>query len=250
MAMKDICIIELADTYSAMGYKTKYSDARWLEGADLSGTNCYLDDDTKVILKERLEDIPYKAMHFLGSGNYHYLSLFFLEKIDRPFSLVMIDHHPDCQMPGFGEITSCGGWLLEAIQHIDNLQKVYMIGADEKLYNDLELESELASKIVLISKQALSMGDGMMRLADALALEDNSVYISFDKDALAEAYAITDWDCGNMSIEDVFEVIKLLDEKDILGVDICGDSREKEDDGTNAAINEKLIQYFKGQQAL
>ena len=78
---------------------------------DISGTNCYCDDIAKHQLREKVANLSYHDIHFLDSGNYHYLSLLWLEKIKEPFSLVLFDHHPDMQPPSFGAITSCGGWV-------------------------------------------------------------------------------------------------------------------------------------------
>ena len=77
---------------------------------DIEGTNCYCDDAAKESLRERVRPYSYEGIHFLDSGNYHYLSLLWLEKIKEPFSLILFDHHPDLQDPSWGGITSCGGW--------------------------------------------------------------------------------------------------------------------------------------------
>ena len=92
-------------------YKQNQHIVHEVDCKNIEGTNCYCDDVAKEELRRRIAAYSYEGIHFLDSGNYHYLSLLWLEKIDRPFALVLFDHHPDLQAPSWGKITSCGGWV-------------------------------------------------------------------------------------------------------------------------------------------
>ena len=50
---------------------------------DIAGTDCYCDDIAKQMISDRLEDHGMEGVHFLDSGNYHYLSLLFMNEITR-----------------------------------------------------------------------------------------------------------------------------------------------------------------------
>ncbi len=52
------------------------------------------------ILKERIATFQPEEIHFIDSGNHHYMSKLWTDKITSPFSLVVFDHHPDMQ-PSF-----------------------------------------------------------------------------------------------------------------------------------------------------
>ena len=91
----------------------------------MAGVNCYCSPEAAGILREKASNIGCSGIHLLGSGNYHYLSLFFLELIKEDFSLLLIDRHPDCEKGAFEEgdsnILSCGNWVRCAKKNIPNL---------------------------------------------------------------------------------------------------------------------------------
>ncbi len=187
---------------------------------DIQGTRCYLDDLAKEEIKKRIYEFPAKGIHFIDSGNYHYLSLLWLEKLDEDFNLILFDHHPDNQPPSFGAITSCGGWVLEATKSLPHLKNVYTYGVGEEIPL-----SEIP--------------------------KDLPLYISIDKDVLSTEFAVTDWDQGNMTIDELLEDLKILFKNHkILGVDICGDSGEtleyvaKINNQTNSLLFDFLSENF------
>ena len=200
----------------------------------VSGTNCYCDATAKDTLRDRLKDIPVDAFHFLDSGNYHYLSYFFLEQIKEEYALVLFDKHPDYQLPSFGEILSCGGWVKNAWEDFSNLKAVYMIGVDENLYDSLE---DVPKNV-----KRLNAGD-VCKIPTDLPL-----YISVDKDVLSEEFASCDWDQGDMSLEELLCALReLRDNHPILGVDVCGEKKESPTDDErdrNQKINDEILKVF------
>ena len=204
---------------------------------DISGTNGYCDDTAKEQIRERIADLSGSGIHFLDSGNYHYLSLLWLEKIREPFSLVLFDHHPDMQLPSFGEITSCGGWVKEALERNPFLEQVYLAGVDGELLEEVLEQDRIGPGKVHVGVEEL-----------LCAGEPRSIYISLDKDALGRDDARCDWDQGDLTLDEVLEMIRALDKKHrLLGMDVCGEnpgSADPEDVGINDRTNRKILETF------
>ena len=56
------------------------------------------------------------GIHFIDSGDYHYISKIMTDFIKEPFTLVLIDHHTDMQDASLGgDILSCGNWAKKGI---------------------------------------------------------------------------------------------------------------------------------------
>lgn len=193
---------------------------------DIPGTNCYLDESAYDGVKDIVAHQPLREIHFLGSGNYHYLSYFFLGRVASPFYLVLFDNHPDCQSPAFGDVLSCGGWVKRALSDYPLLKGVIIVGANPK--HILE-EEPFPEKITIVSE--------ILDFKECLAGLNLPIYISADKDVLSSEYALTDWDQGNMSLDELCEFLSELSSKEILGVDICGDSKS-EPNGSDHPINQ------------
>jgi len=83
---------------------------------DIDGTSCYCSPESADELRRRIAHIPVNAMHWIDSGDYHYMTHLFLERLDSPFRLVLLDNHPDDQRPAFDSpgMLSCGGWVADA----------------------------------------------------------------------------------------------------------------------------------------
>ena len=209
-------IMKMTDAYEYQSFYNSITDLVVLDFKNLDGTRCYLDDVSRSFITNAIADYNANGIHFIDSGNYHYLSLLWLEKISTPFNLVLFDHHPDNQPPIFGSITSCGGWVLEAAETLPNLQNTYTFGVgNEPSIKDIPTDIPL--------------------------------YISIDKDVLSTEYAITDWDQGDMTLKYMHELLtQLFKNRKIIGVDICGDSSKMayEDAKINNLTNQTLFDFF------
>ena len=95
---------------------------------NLEGTNCYCGEAAAEALRERIQAFGLSGIHFLDSGNYHYVSRLWLEQAEEPFDLLVFDHHTDMQEPAFGGILSCGGWVRAALEELPLLRQVYLAG--------------------------------------------------------------------------------------------------------------------------
>ncbi|SDB49819.1 hypothetical protein SAMN02910298_02519 [Pseudobutyrivibrio sp. YE44] len=212
--------MKMTDAFEHQSFYNYKENFITIDCRDIEGTRCYLDDLAKEEIQKRIYEFSPTGIHFIDSGNYHYLSLLWLQKVKEDFSLVLFDHHPDDQPPSFGQITSCGGWVLEAKETLPNLKKVFTYGVGEEIpVEDIPMDLPL--------------------------------YISIDKDVLSTECSVTDWDQGNMTLEELLDSLKILFKNHrIIGVDICGDSGENAESGgkinnqTNAALFDFLSENF------
>ena len=97
---------------SEMYFDEVFSKGNLIDLRDVEQTSCYCGEDAQIALRQRLSSVSVNAVHWIDSGDYHYLSLFFAERIREPFSLVLLDHHPDNQSGVFDAgMLSCGNWV-------------------------------------------------------------------------------------------------------------------------------------------
>ena len=139
--------------------------------------------------------------------------------IREPFTLVLIDHHTDMQDASIGDLLSCGNWAKKVLEENQYLQKLVLIGQEQKILDQLSLFH--SEKLIGISYEELKSGDARKRIE---SLDKQiPIYISVDKDVLDEKYAVTNWDQGEMSLYMLEEVLKVLvTDYDVIGIDICG----------------------------
>lgn len=166
---------------------------------------------------------------FLGSGDFHHLTLVILEELDSPFSLVVFDNHLDCsyRFPRY----ACGNWLYHAAS-LPNCKKILHVGSTEQygfLRKTLSLNRLLHSgKLQLIPAvpdKGLAGYQAELSLAvNTLKMVNLPVYISIDKDVLLAEEAPGDWDNGIMTLP-VLEssLAALANAFDLIGVDITGE---------------------------
>ena len=124
-----------------------------VEARDIPGTNCYCDEDAMNTIRSRIAPYSSGGIHFIDSGNYHYMTRIWLEKISEPFSLLVFDNHTDMQPPAFGGLLSCGGWIYDSVMELPLLKRVILIGPDEEAFS--RVESEIQEKVEFLSREKL-----------------------------------------------------------------------------------------------
>ena len=113
MSVRQI-ITDFSGVYSDEGWSPT-GEAITLNFREMDGTRCYLDADARTEVEQAIESLPCRAIHWIDTGDYHYMSALWLQKLSSPAKLVLFDNHPDDQAPAFGaEVLSCGSWMLEA----------------------------------------------------------------------------------------------------------------------------------------
>ena len=241
---------------------------RWLDCAQINGTDCYCDDEAQAELNRMMDgavaadaNVPATTtpgIHFFDNGNYHYMSKLWTDRVQELFDLVVFDHHPDMQPPRFEGILSCGGWILEVLKSNKFVQNIVIIGVADHLVD--EIREEIASHLSDTREQSLAnvhfIKESELNSTDLSSLVcseftsvlPSNLYISIDKDALSTSEAATNWDQGSLTYGQLADTLTALAEnRKILGIDICGERARDmgfEDtaaaDALNNALNEKL----------
>ena len=218
----------------------------YIDCSDIQETDMYCSKNAYEKIWGRIEPYGIQGIHYIDSGNYHYISKIITDHIDEPFGLVMYDHHTDMQMPMVPEMMSCGDWAGQALSQNKNLRQLVIVGPPE---SDIEqtLESYSGSQSGrLLTFSAEDLHGDLLENKLKLIRTDLPLYISIDKDVLGPEYTETNWSQGDMSIDGLERLLSVFlggqgeeknsdacrnDERNagdirhsrILGIDICGE---------------------------
>lgn len=239
-------------SYLNKSYYIKMSPLSYYESADrdlssLSGTDCYCDSAAMAEIERSLSDIPLSACHFIDAGDYHYLSLVFLRRLKSKASLVLFDNHTDFKPPAFGGLTSCGGWVLEAARTIPLVERIYLIGTDEKL-----LAEDRALMESFNQKEKRIYASDLDETLKAISRDRNPIYISLDKDVLKETICPCNWSQGNMTVSETESLIEDINkDHPVIGIDISGGPKEDNEilNEKNKEVDKKLLDFLAGLKA-
>lgn len=219
---------------------------RYIDCSDIEETDMYCSKEANKRIWEKIKPYGIQGIHYIDSGNYHYISKIITDHIDEPFGLVMYDHHTDMQIPMVPGMMSCGDWAGQALSQNKNLRQLVIVGPPEKDI-DQTLESHNGSqsgRLLIFSAEDLH--GGLLENKLKLIRTDLPLYISIDKDVLGTEDCETNWSQGNMSIGGLERLLGVFlggqgeernsdaccnDERyagdirhsRILGVDICGE---------------------------
>lgn len=192
----------------------------WIDCRDIHGTNCYCDEQAEQILEERIRKLPPEGIHFIDSGNYHYMTKLWTDKIREPFVLILIDHHPDAQPSLFENLLSCGCWAARVLDENPHVRKIVLLGAEEELVKSLP--EKYKDRIAAYNEEAV-VHDRIWEEFRKKHIEV-PVYLTIDKDILDLSQVKTNWNQGKMKLADLKKVIyQILLHEQVIGVDICGE---------------------------
>jgi arginase family enzyme len=195
----------------------------WIDCLDIPGTNRYCRKDSLRRIGTRLKRRSRRGVTFLGSGNYHYVSLLLLSEIREPFTLVLFDHHTDMMPSPDPSLIACGSWLSEALERLPLLRKAIVVGAQANV--PLHRPSGSSSRVAVISENEIREST-MDRVVGKILtfMETDTVYISIDKDVLDPSDALTQWDQGSMRLPDLLAAVRqILVHAAVCGLDVCGE---------------------------
>lgn len=190
---------------------------------------------------------------FYGSGDFHHLTAALISRVKEPLTVVHFDNHPDwCQFPN---TFNCGAWVNRALD-LPQVLRVITIGP---CGTDLVKPELQTANLAAVRDGRLEIypwraapsrvwrryrdtkccryADGHLHwrnLADepwdrfldemTARLPDAALWITIDKDVLAGNEAITNWDQGQMRLDQVIEGLeRLAAVRRIAGIDVCGE---------------------------
>ena len=246
--LKETVIMNFSGIYKNQSFYKDHAEKEifWTELSDLSGCNCYCDAEAADRICGEIQNYTGNGIHFIDSGNYHYMTRLWLEKQQVPFRLLVFDNHTDMQPPAFGGLLSCGGWIAASLEELPLLQEVILVGPDEEAY--VQVESELQQKVCFLSREKLSMmtaeeKEDFFKNLDA----DLPLYISVDKDVLCKEDASTTWSQGDMHLSELMSFLEVvLELQNVVGIDVCGecDQDSGSEDFLNDHANEAILRLW------
>ncbi len=258
MMWKTMVVMSFSGVYEEQSFwrqsgKEKGPALHWLDCRGLPGTNCYCDEEARAQLRERLRAFPAEGVHFLDNGNYQYISTLWLERLEEPFDLLVLDHHTDVQPPAFGGILSCGGWIRQVMEENPWVRQVYVAGppaeavrqAEEERSRERQAGGEggfCEGQIQWISEEEMrcpAAWQGRLR-KEGEKTAPRPLYISVDKDILAQDYADTNWDQGSLDRDTLLRCLREAAAlRPLAGMDVCGENPETEAGEQRRRENEK-----------
>ncbi len=197
---------------------------QFIDMKDIKGTCGYCSDEALCLIRKSFEAFSPHDIHFIDNGNYHYLTRLWIEKLDKKFDLVVFDHHTDMQQSAFGDILSCGSWILHVLND-DNIKcnKIILIGPPRNSLKDID--NNLKKRLICIAEEDIEpflSDDG--KSCSELIKSELPIYISIDKDLISRYEFASNWDHGNICTDQIIEIIKKIScSRKIIGADICGE---------------------------
>ena len=252
--MKSLAVFQMSGIYKDRDLRECFPgmDLCLFDCSDERGTNGFCDEEAKNRLRQQIvrmqaclkgEDLhtvelPY-GVHLLDNGNYHYLSALMTERIREPYTLVLIDHHPDLQPSAFGwEVLSCGSWVLNALLTQKNLKRVFALGVEEALK-----EEALLCVREAIGREEYERVRKKISFAYPKPEEVvGGIFLSIDKDVLAKKFVKTNWDQGEMTLSELEDILRdLCTNHKVIGMDLSGAPDETVLQEHPEALKESLL---------
>lgn len=190
---------------------------------------------------------------FLGSGDYHHLTPVLLAALPGRFTVIHLDNHPDwVRLPPAGH---CGSWVNRALE-LPQVARIITVGpcSDDLVWPQLKganLAALATGRLELypyahapsrvlgqvgagcgyqqqghhLVWRAVSSEDWDAFWEELLArLPTREVYLTIDKDVLATAAAVTNWDQGQLPLAKLLRAVALIAARTTLvGVDVVGE---------------------------
>jgi hypothetical protein len=191
---------------------------------------------------------------FLGSGDFHHVSLALIRRQSQAINLLVIDNHPDW-MRGI-PFLHCGTWLHHAVQ-LPQVKQIFHVGGNVDFDNYFRWlgpwNAIERGKIVVLPairrfrgwRWAQYGNDPLLwrsqiaapyslppgRLKEFIRpyrheLASRPLYISLDKDVMPAHIAPVNWDSGHLTVlqtRAVLEAFLMAADGNVAGIDVVGD---------------------------
>lgn len=230
-----------------------------------SGEKAY--DQIRASIDPKLKN----SITFLGSGDFHHVAALLINQFDEDISVISFDRHPDWDiMP---PLLSCGAWVTRVLER-DNIKKLVILGVssgdispnvfqtgnfDSLKDNRVEIYpyqhkptkvflKKVPKNISVIVKRGLFYNEiRWQELKDKNIAEfllhilkripTGKVYVTIDKDCLRHPYSLTNWEEGQLELDDLLLMLKFIKENcEIIGMDITGDYSPVKAEGLMRAV--------------
>jgi hypothetical protein len=190
------------------------------------------------------------TLSFVGSGDFHHVSLALLRRLTQPVNLLVLDNHPDW-MVGL-PFLHCGTWVHHA-SRLPQVARVFHVGGEVDFDNAFRWMAPWrrlrAGRIVVLPglrRFTVGAWSGVTheslrasrnepadrgRIARLLApfadeLARRPLYVSFDKDVLTAEEAVVNWDSGHLHFTEtaaVLDAFLAAAGGRLAGADVVGD---------------------------
>lgn len=221
---------------------------QWIDCSDIAESHLYCSPSAYEEIRKRIEPFGISGIHFIDSGNYHYVTKIMTDFLKEPFVLVCFDHHTDMQKPMVEGMTSCGDWAGQVLKENTYLQQLVLIGPPQRDIDGIENE-----KLLTFSEEELQNGTAKAKVAQIK--EGLPFYISIDKDVLSRRFTETNWNQGDMTLPMLEHLLQFfLQRGKVRGVDVCGECQMDmplpeylEAEEKNGETNVELYRYIRNE---
>jgi len=259
MLNKTIRVLNFDDSVARQGRLLSGYNAEVVDLRDIaSRARFWMNAKTKKEIAARIASSSKGAVTFFGSGDFHHLSSILINSISEPVTVINIDQHPDWST--FPKKLCCGSWVTETLKN-DLVKKVLLLGMYSESevsfssqtgnYSALENDrveiypwrqcpSKVFFRKIPRNKSIKTEARGIFtkiywnelkekKLTEFLhgvlkSFPTKSVYVSIDKDCLGKKFSLTNWQEGELSLDDLFLMLGVIkQEMNIIGVDVTGD---------------------------
>lgn len=228
----------------------KNEKVTWLDFSNLSGKNCYCDILTERKIKDKIKNLSPQGLHFIDSGNYHYVTKFWIDKIKEKFNLIVFDNHSDMQKPAFNGLLSCGSWIAQSLENNPYIEKAILLGISKEQKSILD--KKYKEKLFCMDSEQIRLND----FSHAPELDNQyPVYISIDKDVLSRRIIETNWSQGDMKLVELKNILHgIIPKRKIIGIDLCGECVNE--NGMLRAVNKSdevnasLLKFLKNERKI
>lgn len=173
-----------------------------------------------------------------GSGDFHHLTALWIRRATEPLVVVSFDNHPDWDVrPPWW---CCGSWVNRALE-LPHVQKVSVWGCGnfECWWPGQAFGNRRAERAGKLEVHAWADGQSAQRQKRrgvifagtwreeferfVVGMQGGNVYVTIDLDCLRSGEAVTNWENGKFSVEDVSWALGTLRRGSrVIGGDLCG----------------------------
>ena len=179
-----------------------------------------------------------EAFMLYGSGDFHHLTALWLRRVREPVTVLSFDNHPDWDIRPPRWV--CGGWVNRALE-LPQVRKVSVWGCGNfecwwpgQIFGNRA--AERAGKLDVHAwadarPRSRQKRRGLIRqenwreefLRSVEELNSSAVYVTIDLDCLVANEAVTNWENGRFTTDDLVWALRALRARArIVGGDICG----------------------------